>query len=94
MSASSLASKIKQTSSTLQSSTRQMRADVEAAKKSWSGSSYDNFRASYCELEKKFSTLNSNWGSVASQLNSLSSAVEAAERDKKAKLTTAKSKNK
>ena len=94
MSASSLASKVQQTLSTLQSSTRQMKADVEAVKKNWSGSSYDNFRASYCELEKKFSTLNSSWRNVASRLNSLSGAVEAAERDKKAKLAAAKSKNK
>ncbi len=94
MSTSSLANKVQQTSSTLQSSTRQMKADVEAAENNWIGSSYDSFRTAYGELEKKFSTLNSNWGSIASQLNSLSGAVEAAERDKKAKLAAAKRKNK
>ena len=71
-----------------------MRADVEVAKKNWNGSSYDNFRASYSELEKKFLALNSNWGNVASQLNSLSRAIEEAEREKRAKLAEARRKNK
>lgn len=94
MSTSSLASKVIQTSNTLKSSTRQMRSEVEAAKIDWSGSSYESFRTAYIELENKFSSVNSSWQNVASQLNRLAREVETAERDKKAKLQASRKKNK
>lgn len=94
MSASSLASKVLQTSSNLQSNIRQMKASVEAIQNSWNGESYHSFRQSYNELEKKVIISNNAWESIVSQLNSLVGEVEAAEREKRARLAEARRKKK